>query len=96
MFLQVDKTGTVEGLKALLQQAAESDGVALGADHEGVSRRHCSLYMRNGDLVLADHSRYGTFVNDERVHGTRVLRIGDRVRVGTPGEELLAIALGSP
>ena len=51
----------------------------------GVSRLHCSL-VREGEAVLVrDASRYGTFVNGERVAGTARLAAGDRLRLGTPG-----------
>jgi pSer/pThr/pTyr-binding forkhead associated (FHA) protein len=50
-----------------------------------VSRLHCSL-VREGEAVLVrDASRYGTFVNGERVAGTARLAAGDRLRLGTPG-----------
>jgi pSer/pThr/pTyr-binding forkhead associated (FHA) protein len=42
--------------------------------------------------VVEDHSSGETFVNDERVAGRAVLRVGDRLRLGSPGVELLLIA----
>ena len=54
----------------------------------GVSRLHCSLRRQDGGGVwLEDHSTYGTFVNDERVSGRIELRVGDRLRIGSPGVE---------
>jgi pSer/pThr/pTyr-binding forkhead associated (FHA) protein len=43
---------------------------------------------------VEDLSTWGTFVNGERVSGRAVLAPGDRVRVGSPGVELLLIASG--
>ena len=60
----------------------------------GVSRLHCSLRRELDQVILVDHSRFGTFVNGERVAGRAVLRAGDRVRVGDPGIELEMIAVG--
>jgi len=60
----------------------------------GVSRRHCT-FLRDGDeLVLIDHSNYGTFVNGERVAERVRIHVGDRVRVGEPGIELSLISIG--
>lgn len=54
----------------------------------GVSRLHCSLRRQDGGSVwLEDHSTYGTFVNDERVSERIELRVGDRLRIGSPGVE---------
>ncbi|HEU4601635.1 MAG TPA: FHA domain-containing protein [Steroidobacteraceae bacterium] len=51
----------------------------------GISRAHCTLVRQNGAVLVEDHSTYGSFVNDERVHGRTTLAVGDRLRVGTPG-----------
>lgn len=60
----------------------------------GVSRRHCT-FLRDGDeLVLVDHSNYGTFVNGERVSERVRIHVGDRVRLGEPGVELSLISIG--
>jgi hypothetical protein len=66
---------------------ALSDGLA------GVSRRHCTLATEGDELVLVDHSSFGTFVNGERVAERVRVRAGDRVRIGDPGVELALIAV---
>lgn len=67
------------------------DGIA------GVSRRHCTLIPEASEVVLLDHSHFGTFVNGERVAERARVRIGDRVRLGDPGIELALIAVsGAP
>jgi len=57
----------------------------------GVSRRHCSLSRKNGQCVLEDHSRYGTFLNGNRIDGSSVMQVGDSLRIGSPGFEFQLI-----
>ena len=60
----------------------------------GVSRRHCTFVHDGDELVLLDHSTFGTFVNGERVQERVRIYAGDRVRLGEPGIELTLIAVG--
>jgi len=62
----------------------------------GISRSHCALTLAGEQLLLRDLSRYGTFVNDQPIEGETQLRAGDRIRIGTPGIELLAVAIAGP
>jgi pSer/pThr/pTyr-binding forkhead associated (FHA) protein len=48
----------------------------------------------NGQIVLLDHSSFGTFVNGERVAERVRVHAGDRIRLGEPGVELALIAVG--
>ncbi len=58
----------------------------------GVSRVHCSLLRTAEGVSVIDHSRYGTWLNDEAVVGRAPLRAGDRLRLGRPGGTLELIA----
>jgi hypothetical protein len=77
------------------QGAGDARLLTLGADMPGVSRRHCSVLRRNGQCVLEDHSRYGTFLNGHRIEGTAILQVGDALRIGSPGFEFQLIAAES-
>jgi len=68
----------------------------LGQDMPGVSRRHCEIAAANGQCVVTDHSRYGTYLNGHRIDGSAVLQAGDIIRVGTPGVELRMIFVEQP
>jgi hypothetical protein len=78
-------------------------GRAPGASHAielpeglaGVSRRHCTLVRNGAELLVVDHSQYGTFVNGERVAERVRVHAGDRIRLGEPGVELALIAVGA-
>lgn len=70
---------------------ADARTIPLGADMPGVSRRHCAVYRKNGQCVLEDYSRYGTFLNGHRIDGTSVLHVGDSLRIGSPGFQFLLI-----
>lgn len=73
---------------AVGRAAAGPRAVAVGGELAGVSRSHCRFTLGDGEAVLEDLSRYGTFVNGERVERRARLAAGDRVRLGTPGVEL--------
>ena len=62
----------------------------------GVSRVHCSLIRTAQGVTVIDHSRYGTWLNDEAVVGRAPLRAGDRLRLGRPGVTLELIASEQP
>lgn len=92
--LLLDHTAYVIDGKPLLLGSQSSDGdrcVDLPGDLPGVSRRHCSLQLENGQCVVRDHSRYGTFLNGHRIDGSAILQVGDSIRIGTPGVELRLI-----
>ena len=65
----------------------------LPAGLPGVSRVHCRVLLRDGLACVEDLSTYGTFVNEQRVHGHAPLQRGDRLRLGAPGIVLEAIEL---
>jgi hypothetical protein len=71
-----------------------AQGLSLPDGLAGVSRRHCTFVRDGGELVLIDHSHYGTFVNGERVSERVRIHAGDKVRLGEPGIELSLIAIG--
>ena len=73
------------------QPAAGERWIDLRGDMPGVSRRHCSIERKNGQCVVQDYSRYGTFLNGHKIDGSAVLQVGDLVRLGSPGYEFRLI-----
>ena len=73
------------------QPAPGERWIDLRGDMPGVSRRHCSIERSNGQCVVQDFSRYGTFLNGHKIDGSAVLQVGDVVRVGSPGYEFRVI-----
>ena len=67
--------------------------IVLNGEHSGISRSHCELVRRDGELKLRDLSQYGTFVNEKRVSGDLAIQPADVIRIGSPGEELQAIVM---
>ena len=90
-----DGRAHVIGEEPLVVGAGVGDGrrIGLAPGLAGISRTHCTLQRRSGRAFVRDHSRYGTFVNGERVQGELELAAGDRLRVGTPGVVLELIAV---
>jgi len=72
----------------------EGRRIAVAGAGSGISRSHCTLVRERGRALVRDHSRYGTFVNGERVQGEAELGAGDRLRVGTPGVVLELVTVG--
>ena len=57
---------------------------------DAISRRHCILYVRDGQLQIRDlKSKNGTFVNGDRIKEDRVLKVGDKVNFGPLAFEVL-------
>jgi len=70
--------------------------IPLSEGLAGVSRRHCTLVAEGSEVILLDHSNFGTYVNGERVAERVRLLAGDRIRVGDPGVEFSLIAVDEP
>jgi hypothetical protein len=83
-----------------------ADGIAVGretdpqrrtlvvaASNSGVSRVHCEVVLRDGELKLHDLSSFGTFVNERKVAGETTLNRGDVIRIGSPGAELQVVSV---
>jgi hypothetical protein len=85
----VDAKGVVIGRENIPDRRT----IVLNGGQTGVSRAHCELVRRDGELKLVDLSRFGTFVNEKRVSGEVVLRAADVIRIGSPGEQLQVIRL---
>src|SRR5918911_660719 len=76
----------VEGAAVIGRDPASA---ALVVEDREVSRRHASLIPEGQSLNVEDlGSTNGTFVNGERLVGSRVLVPGDRLRIGTTVLEL--------
>lgn len=73
------------------QTGGAARSIELQQDMPGVSRQHCALQQENGQCIIRDYSRYGTFLNGHRIDDSAVLQVGDLVRLGTPGYELRLI-----
>jgi len=82
-----------EPLTVGTQVPEDLHSLPLPAGLPGVSRVHCRLLLRDGMAYIEDLSSYGSFVNEQRVHGQAQLQRGDRVRLGAPGIVLEIIQL---
>ena len=67
--------------------------IVVASQANGVSRAHCELVVRDGELKLVDLSRYGTFVNEKKVAGETTLQRADVIRIGSPGAELHVVSM---
>ncbi len=67
-------------------------GLAVAEGSAGVSRQHCSIQESGEQLLLMDHSRFGTRLNGHLIESSAVLQSGDVIGLGTPTLEFLLIA----
>jgi hypothetical protein len=77
--------------EGLLIGRATTDGrrmIVIDDPSSGISRSHCELAVRHGELIVRDLSTHGTFVNERRVSGQEILHPADVIRIGSPGAEL--------
>lgn len=84
------------GARGLLVGREPVDGrrtIVVTSQANGVSRAHCELVVRDGELKLIDLSRYGTFVNEKKVAGETTLQRADVIRIGSPGAELQVVGM---
>src|SRR4249920_1223990 len=59
------------------------EGCQLRARSDAIGRQHCALTTDDQGLRVRDlGSKNGTFVNDVRIEAERVLKAGDKLRVG--------------
>lgn len=88
-----DRAYAIDGEPLVLgtQTGGATRSIELQQDMPGVSRQHCALQQENGQCIIRDYSRYGTFLNGHRIEDSAVLQVGDLVRLGTPGYELRLI-----
>jgi hypothetical protein len=82
---------TPAALRIGVAPPADGRGLRLSGNTAGISRSHCSVWRTENRVLVEDHSSHGSFLNDQRVDGRAELRVGDRLRLGTPGIELLLI-----
>lgn len=88
------KTGKYQGKKLKLPERDITIGRDLECDirisDSDVSRKHCELLIRNGELFVVDlESRNGTYINDIAIQAETPLHPGEQLRVGPMVFELL-------
>ena len=75
---------------------SESNDITISGETTGVSPTHCTIKQRGREIILEDFSDQGTFVDDKKVQGTTALKLGQAIRIGSPGEFLQLIACIDP
>lgn len=66
------------------REAAQNSEAYLRLENSTkISREHCEIFARNGQLFLADlQSKNGTFLNGSRITRETILSAGDTIRIG--------------
>ena len=71
---------------------SEGNDITISAGITGIAPQHCTIELRDGDIILTDTSAQGTFVDEKQVNGSITLKLGQTIRVGTSDEYLQLIA----
>jgi pSer/pThr/pTyr-binding forkhead associated (FHA) protein len=67
-----------------------SDECHLRPKSDAISRNHCTILVHDDEVSIRDlNSRNGTYINDERISGDRVLAAGDKLKIGKLEFEVL-------
>jgi len=82
----------ITGKSLVFGREAGCDVVVGGKD---VSRRHAEIMQTPKGYLLVDSSTNGTFVNEERVQGQRILQRTDVIRIGEENFRFYADLLAS-
>jgi len=69
-----------------------TNDVTITGNTAGVCPKHFTVERLDGEIILHDLSARETFVDEKRVNGSVGLKLGQTIRVGTPGEQLQVIA----
>ena len=98
--------GEDRGGKLLNERAFTSDSVLIGRDPATchfffeqnkwpmVSRKHTEFRVADGKWIVADaNSRFGTFVNGEKISGPTEVRVGSHVQLGPDGPILRVVSI---
>jgi len=83
----------IAGAVLVFGREAGCDVVVSGKD---VSRRHAEVVQSPKGYLLVDSSTNGTFVNEERVQGQRILQRADVIRIGEESFRFYADMASAP
>ncbi len=83
---------TSEQLSIGLEDGPKENHLQIQGQTTGVSSKHCTIELHDGEVVLTDFTGGETFVDEKSVDGSAALRIGQIIRIGTPGEQLQLIS----
>ncbi len=79
----IGSTGDVYEFSLGSVSLGRSDDNQIVLDSRKASRRHALIYYQAGDYFIQDlDSKNGTWLNGEKLTGSRVLRDGDRFKIG--------------
>ncbi len=77
----------------IIGSASESEPniAAITVAADGVSPKHCFVAKQGNDIILDNLSDQVTYIDETPVSGATALKLGQTIRVGTPGEQLRLI-----
>ena len=74
----------------------EGNDITISGETAEISPKYCTIELRDKDIILTNIGTQETLVDEVRVNGSMALKLGQTIRVGTPGEHLQLIACLDP
>jgi len=78
------------------EQGSERKDITIFGETAEVSPTHCTIALSGRQIILKDFSDHGTFVDEKKVQDSTALKLGQAIRIGSPGEFLQLIACIDP
>ena len=67
--------------------------INLNSNSPGVSRTHCSIFMQGNHCIIRDASRYGSYLNEQKLKEETILHNGDLLKIGSPSVKFTLISI---
>ena len=74
----------------------QRNNLAISSESTEVSTAHCTVALHGGEAILKVASDEEAFVDEQQIHGSTILKLGQIIRIGSSGDHLQLIACIDP
>jgi DNA-binding CsgD family transcriptional regulator len=84
-----DRSYMLNADRCIIGRSEQECHIRVRPERLDISRKHASIRRQGPRYILEDHSKHGTFVNGQRIHGSWQLMTGDILGFANSHEMLL-------